>query len=240
MRTLLILLILVTGVAVIAGCMSVPEPCIEGSGNSTSETRNVSNFQYISLTMPATLIVRNGEIPLVIIEADDNILPFITSDVRSGSLTLGYSRLCVRPSGTVTITATAPVLHEVAITGTGTVTSDGVLKSESLAARITGAGDMDLAVETTTLTTTITGTGNVRLNGTAKDHTIALPGAGSIDAAGLRTERTSVEIFGSGDAKVNASQTLTVKITGTGTVLYLGNPQIDQTITGTGSVRPVQ
>jgi len=239
MRTLLILLIMVTGVAVIAGCISVPEPCINGSGNISSETRNVSSFQYISLTMPATLIVRNGETSSVMIESDDNILPLITSDVRSGILTISYSRLCVRPSGTIRITAISPVLREVAMAGTGTVTSEGVLRSESLAARITGAGDMDLAVETTTLATTITGTGNVRLRGTARDHTISLPGAGSVDASGLMTERTMVEIFGSGDAKVNASQTLTVKITGTGTVLYYGNPRIDQTITGTGSVRPL-
>jgi hypothetical protein len=239
MRILLILLILATGVAIIAGCTTVPQPCITGSGNVTSETRNLSNFEYVSLTMPATLIVRNGEVHSVKIEADDNVLPLITSDVRSGTLTLSYGQLCVRPSGTIRITVTAPVLNEVAMTGTGSIKSDGTLTSESLAARITGAGDMDLAVETSSLTTTITGKGNVTLHGTARDHTIFLPGVGSVDATGLMTEWTTVEIFGSGDAKVNASTALTVKITGTGNVLYSGNPRIDQTITGTGSVKQI-
>lgn len=237
MRTLLIPLVLVIGVAVIAGCMSVPPPCIDGSGNSIAETRDVDAFEYVSLTMPARLIVRNGADYSVLIEADDNILPLITSDVRSGTLTLSYSQLCVRPSETVRVTVTTPVIREIAVTGTGTVTSDGMLRAESLATRITGAGDMDLTVETTTLATTITGTGNVNIEGTAKDHLISLPGAGSVDASKLQTGHTTVEIFGSGDAKVNASQTLTVKITGRGTVLYAGNPRIDQTITGTGSVR---
>jgi hypothetical protein len=237
MRTLPILFILVTGVAIIAGCTTVPPPCITGSGNITSETRNLSNFEYVSLTMPATLIVRNGEAHSVIIEADDTILPLITSDVRSGVLTLNYRQLCVRPSGTIRITVIAPVINEVAMTGTGSIKSDGILRSERLAARITGAGDMDLAVETASLSTTITGKGNVTLHGTARDHTISLPGVGSVDAAGLMTEWTTVEIFGSGDAKVNASRALAVQITGAGNVLYSGNPRIDQTITGTGSVR---
>ena len=98
---------------------------------------------------------------------------------------------------------------------------------------------MDLAVEAVSLATTVTGTGNIRLTGNVADHTISLPGAGSVDAAGLRTSRTSVEILGSGNAKVNAVESLTVKITGAGTVLYTGNPEVSQTITGAGSVRPL-
>jgi hypothetical protein len=187
--------------------------------------------------MPATLTVRDGETPGLLIEADDNILPLISSAVREGGLAITYTRPCVLPSETIKITATAPVIREIAILGTGRIQSEGVLRSESLAAKITGSGDMDLGVETATLATTITGTGNVKLAGTAQEHAISLPGAGTVDATNLQTERTTVEIVGSGNAKVNASRSLTVKITGAGTVLYSGNPQVEQTITGTGSVR---
>jgi len=220
-----------------AGCTTLPDTCIDGSGTIASETRNVGDFQSVSLTMPATLTVREGNVPGVLIEADDNILPFISTTVKDGTLTIRQTRPCVRPSGNVRITAVAPAFRELAILGTGDIRSDGTLRSNSLAARITGAGDLDLAVETSTLITTITGTGNVRLSGSAHEHTISLPGAGSVDAATLQTARTSVEIFGSGNANVNASETLTVKITGAGTVLYTGNPQVEQTITGAGSVR---
>jgi hypothetical protein len=236
-RTLLLLLALAVSALIIAGCTTVPRPCIDGSGTVVPESRDASSFQYISLAMPATLTVRNGETPGLLIEADDNILPLISSTVREGALAITYTRPCVLPSGTVRITATAPVIREIAILGTGRVKSDGVLRSETLAARITGSGDMDLAVETATLATTITGTGNVKLAGTTQAHTISLPGAGTVDATALQTERTTVEILGSGTAKVNASQSLTVKITGAGTVLYAGNPQVEQTITGTGTVR---
>ncbi len=236
-RTLLLLIALAVPVVLLAGCTTVPQPCIDGSGTVLSENRDVGIFQSISLAMPATLTVRNGETPGLLIEADDNILPLISSTVRERTLTITYTRPCVLPSGTVRITATAPVIREVAILGTGRIQSEEMLRSENLAARITGSGDMDLAVETATLATTITGTGNVKLAGTAQSHIISLPGAGTVDAAALQTERTTVEILGSGNAKVNASQSLTVKITGAGTVLYSGNPRVEQTITGTGTVR---
>ena len=220
-----------------AGCTTLPDTCIEGSGTLANETRSVGDFHSVSLTMPATLTVREGHLPGVLIEADDNILPLISTTVKDGVLTISQTRPCVRPTGTIRITAIAPMFRELAILGTGDVRSDGVLRTSSLAARITGAGTMDLSVETATLTTTITGTGNVYLTGTAPEHTISLPGAGSVDAAALQTARTRVEILGSGNAKVNASETLSVKITGAGTVLYAGNPQVEQTITGAGSVR---
>jgi hypothetical protein len=220
-----------------AGCTTLPDTCIDGSGTIASETRDVGDFQSVSLTMPATLTVREGNLPAILIEADDNILPFISTTVKDGTLTISQSRPCVRPTGNVRITAVSPAFRELAILGTGDIRSDGTLRSTSLAARITGAGNLDLAVETSTLITTITGTGNVHLTGTAQEHTISLPGAGSVDAAALQTARTSVEILGSGNAKVNASETLSVKITGAGTVLYAGNPQVEQTITGAGSVR---
>jgi len=220
-----------------AGCTTLPDTCIEGSGTLENETRDVGDFHSVSLTMPATLTVREGTFPGLLIEADDNILPFISTTVNDGTLIISQSRPCVRPTGTIWITATAPSFRELAILGTGDIRSDGILRTPGLAARITGAGDLDLAVDTPSLTTTVTGTGNVHLSGTAQEHTISLPGAGSVDAAALQTARTSVEILGSGNANVNASETLTVRITGAGTVLYAGNPQVEQTITGAGSVR---
>lgn len=240
MRTILLLLILATGAAVIAGCTTLPQPCIEGSGNIATETRSTPGFHTVSLTMPAALIVQNGEVPSVVIESDDNILPLVTSDVRGGVLTLSHNRLCVRPSREIRITVTAPVIGEVSVTGTGTVRSAGILRSDTLAARITGAGNMDLAVATGSLSTTITGLGTMNLTGNAVTHAIVIPGAGTVNAATLETEHTTIEITGNGNVKVNSSESLAVRITGNGNVEYAGNPRsVQQSVTGIGSVRPV-
>jgi hypothetical protein len=239
MKITLLLSTLVAILLLVTGCTTLPDTCIEGSGILVNETRNSGDFHSVSLTMPATLTVRQATTPSLRIEADDNILPFISTTVKDGTLTISQTRPCIRPTGTIRMSSTSPGFRELAILGTGDLLSDGILRTPGLAARITGAGNMDLSVDTATLSTTVTGTGNVRLSGIAQEHIISLPGAGSVDAAALQTARTTVEILGSGNVKVNASDALTVKITGAGTVLYTGTPQIDQTITGTGSVRPL-
>jgi hypothetical protein len=221
-----------------AGCTTLPDTCIDGSGTIASESRDPGFFHSVNLALPATLTVREGDSAGVVVKADANVLPFITTTVKDGTLTISQNRPCVRPSTTIQVTADAPTaFRELAILGAGEIQSDGVLHSDRLALKITGAGSLDLAVEAVTLSTTVTGTGNVRLSGIAADHIISLPGAGSVDAPGLQTSRTSVNILGSGKALVDVSDSLTVKITGAGTVLYTGNPEVNQTITGAGSVR---
>lgn len=60
MRTMLLLAIMVTGLLLIAGCSNLSQPCVEGSGNGITETRNVSDFRSVTLDIPATVTVYQG------------------------------------------------------------------------------------------------------------------------------------------------------------------------------------
>src|SRR5262249_23160665 len=62
---------------------------VVGSGRVASEARQVRNFDEVALTGSGTLTVtQTGEESLTI-QADDNILPLLTSDVVGRRLTLG-------------------------------------------------------------------------------------------------------------------------------------------------------
>jgi hypothetical protein len=241
MRTLLLLLlVLATGAILLAGCTSLPPACIDGSGQVVTEDRTVTEFQSISLSMPAVVTVRDGGPPALQVTADDNVLPLISTGVRSGDLSLAYTRPCVRPTRAVQITARADTINELSILGTGDIRTDGVITGSDLKSSITGTGNMDLAAEVSHLESSITGTGTVILTGTADDLVISIPGAGTVDASKLAARKVTVEILGSGNALVDVSESLSVKIMGSGSVVYTGNPgSIEQSITGSGSIRKV-
>ena len=240
MRYLTILLIMVAMAAVIAGCTSLREPCAEGSGTIVTEDRITGDFHAVRLTMPADLVLQPGDAPRVRIETDDSIIPVISTNTRDGVLTIATTRLCVRPTGKPRITVTYRDLDEVAIVGSGDVTGEGSITAPAVKLSITGAGTMDLAVASRSLSTTITGLGTVNLSGMASDHILTIPGAGTVNAAHLDTATTTVEITGTGNARVHTRDSLTVRITGNGNVQYSGNPRsVQQTVTGIGSVRPV-
>jgi hypothetical protein len=240
MRVPFLLAILITGTILLAGCTTMPPACIDGSGRILTENRTVPEFQSVSLSMPAVVTVRDGGPPGLQITADDNVLPLISSTVRSGSLSLAYTRPCVRPTRAVQISAAAGTISELSILGTGDIRTEGVIQASDLKSSITGTGNMDLAVEVSRLESSITGTGTVVLTGSADNLTISIPGAGTVDASKLSARRVTVDILGSGNALVDVRESLSVKIMGSGSVVYSGNPStIEQSITGSGSIRKV-
>lgn len=237
MKNLIFVLILVVSGIVIAGC-TVPNPCVEGTGLVITDSRNPGDFSRIDLVIPAELDVRQGTTSALTIEADENILPLITTTVNNGKLTIAYTQPCVRPSQPITIRATAQEIHGLAILGSGDIRSTGTLVTDKLDTGITGTGSIDLDVQATTLTSTITGTGTEEIRGHAINHQIQMPGAGRVDALALETRNTTINIIGSGSAEVQVNTSLSIKIIGSGSVVYSGNPvDIQQSITGSGNIQ---
>jgi hypothetical protein len=238
MKSILILAFILTGVVLIAGCSMIPQTCTDGSGRIATEERTVAGFQSVSLNAPAVVTVIQGSPTHIQVTADDNILPLITTTVRNGVLSIGYTRPCVRPTSAVQVQVVSPDINGLSILGAGDIRSDGIITGSTLTSSITGSGNMNLAADVTTLKSSITGTGTVVLTGSADDLSLSIPGAGTIDASRLKATRVTVEILGSGNALVDVVQSLTVKITGSGTVVYTGNPStIEQSVTGSGTIR---
>ena len=52
------------------------------------ETRQVSEISSVSVSGPIKVDVKIGLIPSLIIEADDNIMPFVVTNVSDNNLTL--------------------------------------------------------------------------------------------------------------------------------------------------------
>jgi Putative auto-transporter adhesin, head GIN domain len=240
MKAIFLLAILVTGATLIAGCSMIPQACIDGSGRIITEDRSVPVFQSVTLNIPAVITVTQGVPEGVQVTADDNVIPLIRTTVRNGELSIGYTQPCVRPTSVVQLHVTSADISGLSILGTGDIGNDGVITGGALTTAITGNGNMDLIVEVSSLKSSITGLGTVKLAGKADDLTLSMPGAGTIDASKLSAARVTVEILGSGNARVDVTESLTVKITGSGSVLYSGNPSsIEQSITGSGTIRKV-
>src|SRR4051812_6066590 len=91
-------------------------PTIEGSGRIVSQNRAVSPFNRIELQGAADAEIQLGRSQSVTIQADDNLLPLMTSEVRGGTLVLG-SRGSFRTRWTPRLRITVPDVSEVETNG---------------------------------------------------------------------------------------------------------------------------
>jgi putative autotransporter adhesin-like protein len=214
MRNDACLSLLMVGVCV-AGCDIAGVP---GSGNVVSETRPVSGFSSVDLSGAGEVIVdRNGTESLTV-SADDNLLPYLTTDVRGGVLTLGTKPgTNVNPSKRIVYKLTAKDLDGLSVSGSGSVEATGI-KSARLLVDVSGAGQL-------------------HVSGSADQQDIAISGSGDYRAPDLDSKVATISISGSGNAALTVSDKLDANISGSGSVEYTGGAIVTQHISGSGSIR---
>ena len=66
---------------------------IQGSGKVVSESRQVSGFEKLDLALDGEVILTQGEAEMLTIEAQENLLRYIVTEVRGGTLWIGYETL---------------------------------------------------------------------------------------------------------------------------------------------------
>jgi hypothetical protein len=185
-----------------------------GSGTMATEARDVSGFSVIDLSGSATVLVSVTGTESLTVDAEDNILPLLTIEVTDGTLVLGAKQRisptrdivytvtvinleAVTVSGSGSITAVDVVANgfEVDISGSGTVTLEGV--SEHLDASISGSGAFNgEGLVSTTATVSVSGSGGALVNVT-DDLDADVTGSGTVTYIGDPTVSTSIS--GSGE-----------------------------------------
>lgn len=211
---------------------------LRGSGDLITETRNVSNFDRISLSGSGNVIItQNGEESLVV-ETDDNIMEYVTTEVRGGTLELGFSS--ARAGGIsptrLTFTLSVDNLEGLTVSGSGDIEAEGI-ETDSLEINVSGSGDIRVDSLTADLVEAqISGSGEIVLAGEAADQDIQISGSGKYRAGDLLSETVTVEIGGSGDVTVWTTNSLDASIGGSGNVSYYGTPSVSSSTSGSGSI----
>jgi hypothetical protein len=215
-----------------------PFSVVVGSGNIVRETRDVRDFDEINLGGSGEVhITQTGEESLAI-EADDNVLPVLTTEVHGRRLELGTRRgininLHRSPHYYITVKS----LRGLIISGSGKLDVTA-LTTDTLAISISGSGKVDVtALAAEALDVSISGSGSIALAGQAARLNLHISGAGSYDAPDLASGTARVHISGSGSANLTVADTLDLGISGSGSVRYGGQPTITKSISGSGSIR---
>ena len=220
----------------ITGCIVVINgKSVQGSGNIVTQEREVAEFSKVHLKGSGKVFLTPGETQSLEIKTDDNIMPLIETEVSGRKLTISHGNNRLRPT-VFEVYITIRKLEEIGISGSGDITGMGRFMTDSLYAEISGSGDVELEVLTDFLETRISGSGSVDLAGKAGEFKVSVSGSGKINAFGVDAQHVSVQVSGSGDCRISASESLDARISGSGDVYYRGQPKIDARVSGSGSL----
>jgi hypothetical protein len=211
-----------------------------GSGKVISQERQVSGFSKVSLSGIGQLIISQGTTESLTIDAEDNILPQITTTVVGDTLHIDFKNDNFKTN----VIPTKPIIYHLAvknisgiqISGAGSVDAAN-LTSDNLEVSSSGAGSIHLlSITAQSVSSEISGVGGVELSGKVTNQSINISGSGTYNAPDLESQNATVTISGAGGATVWAKTSLNVTVSGAGSVNYYDSPTITKNISGVGSV----
>jgi len=214
-------------------------PSEPGSGVIKSQTREVSDFHEIEIDYPAQVVITQGKAASVKIEAEDNVLPGLITQVKNGTLKIFYKAdddKHVNPTKAVKITIVVKNLDKVDFSSAGELTING-LKTNELDFGLDGAGKVTINdITTKTLKIDLNGAGSLGATGTADSLDVNISGFGSFEGEDLHSQIASINISGAGSATVWVDDELDANVSGAGSIDYYGSASVTKNVSGVGGV----
>ena len=189
---------------------------LTGSGNVITESRQVRNFDRVSLSGCGELIITQGDQESLMIEAEDNILPYIKTEVKSRTLIISFKNIRLRSIKPIKFNLSIKDIVGLDVSGAGDVRAANI-KTSHLDLDISGVGDVVInSLKAEKLAVDLSGTGDCNLSGKVVKQEIDIGGAGEYRAPKLESETARLKISGAGNATTWARDSLDIDISGSG------------------------
>ncbi len=172
-RTLLIMIVLL-----LSAC---GQRAIRGSGDLVTESRNASGFDRIEARGFGDVSITQDGTESLTVEADDNVMEYITTEVKGRTLELGFEDTLIVSPTRLTFSLHLKDLVGVNISGSGNIEAESI-ETDRLEIKISGSGDATVWT-TESLDVDISGSGSVNYYGQPSVNS-STSGSGQIRSRG--------------------------------------------------------
>ena len=222
---------------------------IRGSGYTETEIRPVSGIRSVRLDNQGDLSIELGDTESLVVEADDNLLPYIVTEVRGGELHIyneGSNRvrnrvpiryyltvkslegLEIGSAGSINAPDLSADRFEIGISSTGNLVM-GDLKAGAVDIDVSSTGDVMMRrLEAASLDVNISSTGHVSIrDGRVSGQKIRISSTGSYEAMDLGSDVAEVRLSSTGSAFILVNDYMEAILNSTGSVHYRGEARTD-------------
>ena len=189
---------------------------IKGSAVAGSEVRTADDFNGVDVGGVFQVEITAGKDFSVVVEADDNLLQYIKTEVDHGVLHI---------ETTERISSETPLRVRVSAPDIETVEASGASK-----VALAGVNNSSLNIDTS-------GASKLKLEGETAAVRVEVSGASSIDAEALKARTAEVDASGASSVRVFVTERLVSDASGASRVSYSGNPaSVEKKTSGASSI----
>lgn len=220
--------------------LSFGQKKVKGNGNVTTITRSTSDYDGVKCAGSFDYVLVAGEEGNIKIEGEENLLEYIVTEVKDGSLIVkveNHMNLQSSRNNTIKVTIPFKDISNVSLAGSGDLWNEDVITTNDMKVALAGSGDLILKIEASHTKASIAGSGDLTLKGSTNSLDANVAGSGDFHGFDLQANNTDVSVSGSGDAEVVCRENLKARVAGSGGIEYKGNPKTEDTkVAGSGSI----
>lgn len=201
---------------------------IKGSGYILTQQRELPTYNSVEVDGPLRIFATPNELRPVIIEADNNLFPYIKTEIKHDTLRIFIEQdVYIETFAVMNLFLSIPnisnlkVQNRAEIDGSRTPWKN---KSTNIEA---GAGTrIKWNIETSILNVKAKGNCVITLNGYTNTFNLQLTQGGLLDANGLKAKQANIIIAGElSKATLNVSETISYNLSQNGKLVYKGTPK---------------
>lgn len=194
-----------------------------------AQERRVGDFTAIQVSGAMDVFVTQGkQTALAVSASTDEARDAIVTEVRGNTL---YIRFKYQISNSWKNTqarayVTVSNLEMLEVSGASDIKIAGVLRSNDLLLKLSGASSMKGELELNNCRIILNGASDCKLSGKAGSMKLQVSGASDFKGYDLRSEIAELSVSGASDVEVNVENEISVQVSGASSVHYKGTPQI--------------
>jgi hypothetical protein len=202
----------------------------KGNGHVVTEDKPVTPFSKISIEgiFPVELSQTGGK-EWVKVETDENLQPFIEVKNHGDELIVrSADKSNINRATKMRVYINLKNINELSFSSVGNLTTNDVIKLDSLDLKSESVGKLDLDIEADYLHADLNAVGNTTLRGKVREARINNKSVGSLSAADLKTKTLMIHNTAVGSAEIYADSAFYIRSSSIGTLYYKGPGEVKE------------
>jgi len=211
---------------------------VNGNGNVVTEEREVNqDFDQVRGSRGLDVYLTEGNENKIVVEADENLLDLIETEISNGKLTITSSKNIGRAKSKK-VHVTYVKLNKIEASSGADIIGNSVIKSETLVLDSSSGADIEVEVFTKELYAETSSGADIEVSGKATSLNARASSGSDLDAKKLEVINCKAKASSGADITVNVQGNLDAKASSGGDVKYYGNPvSVTKKDGSSGSIR---
>ncbi|EDP94968.1 head GIN domain-containing protein [Kordia algicida OT-1] len=198
---------------------------VAGNRNVVMEERDADEpFTKIKASEGLDVYITQSSTPSIEVEADENIISLIATDIDNGTLRI-HTEKNIGRCKSKKVHVSVPNIEKIVSTSGADVYSTEIIVADLLEVRSNSGADVKIEVKAESVTCSTSSGADIKISGSANSLVANASSGSDIQAKELEVKDCDASASSGADVTVNVSEKLVASSSSGGDVHYYGNPE---------------